>query len=75
MVELDYQERREAALIKAEAASDIMHAFANAPATSTIATQAGALKPLAYYHEKVAEVTNSVDGLVLEVADLLDTLV
>ncbi len=74
MDELDFQERREVALVKSEKASEIIHAFANADPTETIVTQTGPLKPLSFFHQKVEEVTNEVDLLVSDVADLLDTL-
>ncbi len=74
MDELDYQERREAALVKAEQASAILDQFAHGPANLNIPTQSGQVKTLAYYNQQIAEVTTSVEDLVIDVANLLDTL-
>lgn len=74
MSDLDFQERVDIAVDRAEEASAIMDQFAHAPATAVIPTRSGPIKPLAHYQQQITGLTDEVDLLVLDVANLLDTL-
>lgn len=74
MDELDYQERREQALLKSEDASAILDQFAHGPASAVITTRSGPLHTLAHFEQKVQEVVTDVDSTVIDLANLLDTL-
>ena len=70
----EFEARREAALLRFEAATNILHGFINGPVGGTVMTESGAIPTLITLKENSEQLAGAINDVMREVTTQLTVL-